>query len=141
MPVVEETLAAAGRKREDFELSYPAFVVTGETEEQFNRNKKVVQERIAFYGSTPAYKGVLECHGWNDLQPELNRMSKAGQWEEMGTLIEDDILDAFATVGEPKDIVARLKERYDGVLDRLTIGFEGLEAETVSNLLAEFKAA
>jgi len=68
-------------------------------------------------------------------------MSKAGQWEEMGTLIEDDILDAFATVGEPKDIVAAMKERYDGVLDRLTIGFDGLEAETVSNLLAEFKAA
>ena len=141
MPVVEETLKAAGRKREDFELSYPAFVVTGETEEQFNRNKKATQERIAFYGSTPAYKGVLEAHGWNDLQPELNRMSKAGQWEEMGTLIEDDILDAFATVGEPKDIVAAMKERYDGVLDRLTIGFDGLEAETVSNLLAEFKAA
>jgi len=141
MPVVEETLKAAGRKREDFELSYPAFVVTGETEEQYNRNKKATQERIAFYGSTPAYKGVLEAHGWNDLQPELNRMSKAGQWEEMGTLIEDDILDAFATVGEPKDIVAAMKERYDGVLDRLTIGFDGLEAETVSNLLAEFKAA
>ena len=141
MPIVEETLKATGRKREDFELSYPAFVVTGETEEKFNKAKKMTQERIAFYGSTPAYKGVLEAHGWNDLQPELNRMSKAGQWEEMGTLIEDDILNAFATVGEPKDIVTELKSRYDGVLDRLTIGFEGLEAETVAGLISEFKAA
>jgi probable F420-dependent oxidoreductase len=141
MPIVEETLKATGRKREDFELSYPAFVVTGETEEQFNKAKKMTRERIAFYGSTPAYKVVLEAHGWNDLQPELNRMSKAGQWEEMGTLIEDDILNAFATVGEPKDIVNELKSRYDGVLDRLTIGFEGLEAETVAGLISEFKAA
>ena len=141
MPAVNATLAAAGRKREDFDVSYPAFVVTGDTEEQFNKAKKVTQERIAFYGSTPAYKGVLDEHGWGDLQPELNRLSKAGEWVQMGTLIEDDILNAFATVGEPKDIVAKLKERYEGTLDRITLHFEDLDAETVSGFLSDLHAA
>jgi probable F420-dependent oxidoreductase len=141
VPIVEETLKANGRSREDFSLGYPAFVVTGETEEAFNKAKKMTQERIAFYGSTPAYKGVLECHGWDDLQPELNRLSKAGQWEEMGTLIDEDILNAFAIVGEPKDIVGELKTRYDGVLDRITLHFEDLEAETVAGFIKELKAA
>ena len=49
--------------------------------------------QIAFYGSTPAYRKVLDLHGWGDLQDELNRMSKEGRWEEMGDLVDDEILE------------------------------------------------
>ncbi len=52
-----------------------------------------VRQQIAFYGSTPAYRKVLELHGWGDLQDDLNRMSKEGRWEEMGDLIDDEILE------------------------------------------------
>ena len=59
---------------------------------------KGVREQIAFYGSTPAYRPVLELHGWGDLQPELNTLSKRGEWVQMGELIDDDVLNAFAVV-------------------------------------------
>ena len=76
-------------------------------------------KQIAFYGSTPAYRPVLESVGFGELQPELNRLSKAGEWEEMGQRIEDDLLEAIAVVGEPNEIAAKIAERYGGIFDRL----------------------
>ena len=115
---IEAGLAKAGRSRADFEISGPLFVVTGTNEEEMATAKQAVQQQVAFYGSTPAYRGVLELHGWGDLQPELNRLSKQGEWVQMGELIDDDILQAFAVVAEPEGVGAELKRRYSGVVDR-----------------------
>ena len=38
-----------------------------------------IKQQIAFYGSTPAYRPVLELHGWGDLQDELQRDVQAGR--------------------------------------------------------------
>jgi probable F420-dependent oxidoreductase len=92
LPAIESALAKAGKARADFELSYAPFVVSGRTEEEMAAARKTVTERIGFYGSTPAYREVLECIGHGDLQGELNRLSKEGAWEEMGRLIDDDVL-------------------------------------------------
>ena len=124
LPVIEQGLAKRGLARRDFELSYPVFVVSGQTEEDFKQSDKAIRERIAFYASTPAYKRVLEAHGWETLQPELNQMSKRGMWAEMGDLIDDDILNTFAVVGEPDQIVPKIKQRYTGLVDRITINFD-----------------
>jgi len=118
IPAIERGLAKAGRSRSDFEISGPLFVVSGTNEEEMTTAKKGVQQQIAFYGSTPAYRPVLELHGWGDLQPELNNLSKQGEWVKMGDLIDDDVLNAFAVVAEPDQIGAELKKRYAGVVDR-----------------------
>jgi hypothetical protein len=78
------------------------------------------RQQIAFYGSTPAYRGVLDHHGWGDLQTELNALSKQGKWQEMGTLIDDDILNTFAVVGEPESIGPELSKRYGDVVSRIS---------------------
>ena len=118
MPAIERGLAKAGRSRESFEVSGPLFVVTGTNEKEFATAKQAVQQQVAFYGSTPAYRPVLELHGWGDLQPELNRLSKQGEWVQMGELIDDDVLGAFAVVAEPDAIGPELIRRYAGVVDR-----------------------
>ena len=120
MPALERGWARSGRTREQFELSGPMFVVTGTTEEEMAAARAGTCQQIAFYGSTPAYRGVLELHGWGDLQDELNRLSKQGEWVEMGRLIDDDILDAFAVVGEPERIPALMLARYGDLLDRVS---------------------
>lgn len=119
LPAIEEGLAENGRTRADIEISAPLFVVSGTTEEEVASKKQGVKQQVAFYGSTPAYKGVLEHHGWGDAQPELNRMSKEGKWVEMADLIDDEMLSHFAVVAEPKDIAPILKERYGGIVDRV----------------------
>ena len=120
MPAVERGLAAAGRERSSFQVSGPLFVVTGTTEEEIATATQGVKQQIAFYGSTPAYRGVLELHGWGDLQTELNALSKQGEWVTMGELIDDEILGAFAVVGEPEEVATLLLGRFGDVLDRIS---------------------
>ncbi len=120
LPALERGLAKAGRTMDDFEISGPAFVVTGADEEGMAASAKGTREQIAFYGSTPAYRGVLEHHGWGGMQDELNALSKQGQWAQMGELITDDILHTFAVVGEPEAIAAGLHDRYGDVVDRVS---------------------
>jgi hypothetical protein len=79
-----------------------------------------VRRQVAFYGSTPAYRPVLEHHGWGDLQDELNRLSKQGEWTAMGELIDDEVLDAFAVVAEPHDMADALLARWGGLVDRIS---------------------
>jgi probable F420-dependent oxidoreductase len=122
MPAIERGLAKAGRSRTDFQVSGPLFVVSGANEEQMATAEAGVRQQIAFYGSTPAYRGVLDLHGWGDLQPELNALSKQGQWVEMGNLITPEILHTFAVVAEtPEAIGAGLIDRYGGIVDRCSL--------------------
>jgi probable F420-dependent oxidoreductase len=118
LPAVERGLARAGRERSAFEVSAPIIVVSGVDKAGFEQSRQVVKMQLAFYGSTPAYRAVLELHGWGDLQPQLNRLSKRGEWQEMGELITDDILETFALVcEEPANIAQRFAERYGGLID------------------------
>ncbi len=113
---------------------------TAATEEAFDALKRETRGRIAFYGSTPAYKRVFDLHGWDDLQPELNRLSKLGRWDEMGGLIEPDILAAFALVGEPAEVVAQIESRFAGLVDRLAVEF-GDDKATTTELVRRLKGA
>jgi probable F420-dependent oxidoreductase len=125
LPAIERGLAKAGRSRKDFAITCPVFVVTGADERAWQASRAGVCKQIAFYGSTPAYRGVLELHGWGALQSELNRLSKLGQWDAMGNLIDDDILDAFAIVAPPDQVATKLRARYGDAIDRILATFTG----------------
>lgn len=120
MPALKRGREKAGKTMDDFEIVGPSFVVSGTSEDQLEAAKTGTRQQIAFYGSTPAYKPVLDIHGWGDLQPELNHLSKEGKWEEMGTAITDEILNTFAVVGEPSAVAPELANRYGDVIDRLS---------------------
>ncbi len=120
MPALERGFARSGRRRADFEISGPLFVVTGVNDEQLDKARTGTKEQIAFYGSTPAYRPVLELHGWGELQDELNARSKRGEWQAMGESITDDMLETFAVAAAPEDIPARMLERFGDVVDRLS---------------------
>ncbi len=111
---------AAGRTLDGFEISGFPFVVTGATEEAMARTAKACRKQLAFYASTPAYRGVLELHGWGDLGVELTALSKQGEWDTMGTLIDDAVLNEFAIVAEPDRVADVLLERYGDLFTRLT---------------------
>lgn len=120
LPALERGKARAETPCENFQISLPAFVVTGRDDADFAKAKTAVKAQIAFYGSTPAYRSVLELHGWGDLQDELNGLSKQGKWVEMGECLDDEVLEAFAVVGEPEQIASGILKRFAGVVDRVT---------------------
>ena len=93
VPAIERGLAKAGsRPRVVRDLRSAVRRHRTRRSRSSNDASKGTRQQIAFYGSTPAYRGVLELHGWGDLQTELNTLSKQGEWVEMGDLIDDEIL-------------------------------------------------
>jgi probable F420-dependent oxidoreductase len=121
LPRLESELAANGRTLDDFEIQFPLFVASGETEEELIRAKEAIKYRIGFYGSTPAYKTVLDTHGWGDLQPRLNRMTKEGRWDQLPGEISDEVLHAFAAVGDPIEVATQIRQRFGGLIDRTAL--------------------
>jgi probable F420-dependent oxidoreductase len=141
LPALERGREKAGKTLDGFELSGPMFVVTGRDEAEMAEASSAVRQQIAFYGSTPAYRPVLELHGWGDLQDELNRMSKEGRWKDMGDLIDDEILGTFAVVSPLDTVVDRLRERWDGLLHRLSFYAPyDLEPDELTKLIATLKS-
>ncbi len=107
MPRVREGLAAAGRTAADLAVVPEVIVSAGECDADHEPTRRL----LAFYASTPAYRPVLDTHGWGDLQPELNAMSKQGRWAEMGALISDEVLHTIAACGTPAQIAAHIRGR------------------------------
>ena len=120
LPALARGRAKAGKTMDGFEIVGPSFVVTGNDEAEMAAAEQGTRQQIAFYGSTPAYKGVLELHGWNGLHEELNALSKKGGWVEMGNLVTDEILNTFAVVGEPEQVAPELLRRYGDVVGRIS---------------------
>lgn len=142
LPALERGRAKAGKTMEGFEIIGPSFVVTGNDEAELDAAAKGTRQQIAFYGSTPAYRGVLEIHGWGALQDELNALSKQGKWVEMGDLIDDEILNTFAVVGEPETIGAELHSRYGDVIQRISFYAPyKSDPERWRKVMADLKAA
>ncbi|MGE2712709.1 LLM class F420-dependent oxidoreductase [Mycolicibacterium litorale] len=139
-PALLAGMARTGRNRNDFQLSCPVFVVTGQTAEDMAAAAVAIRKQLAFYGSTPAYRKVLDLHGWGDLHTELHRLSRLGEWDAMGSLIDDDVLAAFAVVAPLDTVAAALRERCAGAIDRVLPAFPpGLPDEAVAEVICELR--
>ena len=121
MPAVHAGLAAGGRRIEDFAIIPEIIVSAADTEADREVADAGTRRLLAFYGSTPAYRPVLAAHGWEDLQTELNAMSKQGRWQEMGALIDDEIMHTIAACGTPAEIAAHIRDRVGGVSDTVCL--------------------
>jgi probable F420-dependent oxidoreductase len=121
LPKLQEGMARTGRQRVQFEITGGGFIATGADEAATARQFEVVRGRVAFYGSTPGYWGVLEMHGLGDLGRELNAMSKQGKWDEMPRRVSDDVVHLFAAVGTHQEIAKRIEERFGGLSDAINV--------------------
>ncbi|NWG22452.1 MAG: TIGR03617 family F420-dependent LLM class oxidoreductase [Chloroflexi bacterium] len=118
-PQIAAGAAKAGRDPSQVVLASSVFLITGPDEASIAKTRAFAREQIAFYASTPTYRVVLACHGWEDTGEQLSRLAATRRWAEMGGLISDAMLDVFA-VTAPLDRLGRvLRERYHGVLDRV----------------------
>ena len=121
LPALARGIATSGRSRRDVQVVCATLVVTAERDDELERLKDVARRQLAFYGSTPAYTPTLECHGWEALHPELNRLSKEGRWDDMAALIDDTVLETIAVVGPPATIAGALRARLDGIADAVSL--------------------
>jgi probable F420-dependent oxidoreductase len=128
LPAVAEGLALAGRaplESREFDLFPQAIVAMGTTPDEIEAASYGVRALLAFYGSTPAYRPVLEVEGWEDVQPELNALSKTGDVTAMVDLVSDEMLRTLAVVGTPAECAAQITDRFGDVADRICAYFPG----------------
>jgi len=141
IPALERGAARAGRPLSDVEIAFPLMAVVADTDEQIAQGRDALRARLGFYGSTPAYKVILDVHGWGDLQPELNRLTKTGDWGAMTALITDDMVDAFSVQGNPDNIGAIVRERYGDLVQRISFDTStALNPERAARVLAGLRS-
>jgi probable F420-dependent oxidoreductase len=119
IPNIEIGAQRANRTRNEVSLNCGVFVVTGRDDEEIRNNAVPIKSQIAFYASTPSYHSVMEMHGWVDVANRLNQMFREMRWAEMWELITDDMLHEFAVVAPVDELAGKVKERYEGLLDRV----------------------
>lgn len=139
LPALQRGMDRGGRTSDAFQIGMTAMVVSGNNEEQMLSSKNTILGQIGFYGSTPAYKGVLDLHGWGDLHTELNILSKRGGWADMVNIIDDDVLNAFAVVTEPGNAATAIRARYGDIASRMGLYF-GLAPEVAAQITSDLKS-
>lgn len=139
LPALERGMRRRARARDDFQVCAEVMVATGADDTELAAAAAAVRKQIAFYGSTPAYRTVLELHGWGDLHTELHRLSLAGEWDAMAALIDDEMLATFAVVGAADTVATALRHRCDGAVDRVLPIFPTAPTTRVAAILKEFR--
>lgn len=138
LPAITEGLARGGRARSDLTVTGEVIVCCGRDEAELETARQAGRWLLSFYASTPAYRPVLEVEGWEDLQPELNAMTKSGRWDEMPGCIDDTMLATLAAVGSPAEVAAEVVSRFGELVDRVGFYTPYLVAdETVAELVGE----
>jgi probable F420-dependent oxidoreductase len=120
-PALDEGARSRGKGVGDLELFAPVFAVTGRTAAETAERERFVREQIAFYASTPNYRCVLDVHGWAGRGEELSKLMRSGEWERMGALVTDEMLDAFSVSGPMDKLPGLLRARYDGLVQRIAL--------------------
>jgi probable F420-dependent oxidoreductase len=121
LPALKKGLAKSGRSLASYDVAAQLLVAAGETDEQLAAARGAVKSQIAFYGSTPAYRAVLECHGFGAIGEELNGLSKRGDWTGMARLVPDALLEAVAVCGRPGEIADAVRRRCAGYATRVAL--------------------
>jgi len=122
-PLLATELAAAGKSFDGFEVTGGGFVVTGPDDAAVRAAAEKIRYRVAFYGSTPAYRGVFDLHGLSDLGVRLTEMSKRGAWQDMAAQISDEVLDLFVARAPYEGIAEAIDRRFGGIVDTVSIDF------------------
>ena len=118
-PHLEEGLRSAGKQREEFTAVAAVFVAPTDGREPASHYEALAREQLSFYASTPAYRTVLELHGWEEVGAKLSRLALRGEWEEMPAQVTDEMLEAFAVSGRWSELPGLVKARYGDLLDRV----------------------
>lgn len=140
LPALRRGLDRAGRTADDFEVMYPCMIAVGEDDAALARARDLARPRVAFYASTPAYRVVLDRHGWGELQPELNRLSKTGDWAGMAARIDDELLDAFVVSGPAATVGPTIRERYGDLVHRVSFDASTpLDPEQAATIMAALR--
>lgn len=119
-PALRRGVANAGRIDEPLLLASTA-IATGATDAAVARDRERQRRMLAFLYSTPSYATALTRRGWNDLPDRLRALVRAQQWNELPTVLADEILDELVVCGRYDELPAILGARFGSVADGIVL--------------------
>ena len=122
-PLLADELAKHGKSFDHFEVTGGGFVATGPNAAAVREAAEKIRYRVAFYGSTPAYRGVFDIHGVGDLGIKLNAMVREGRWSELARQVPDDVLDLFVARAPYEGLAEAMEKRFGGIVDAVSVDF------------------
>jgi alkanesulfonate monooxygenase SsuD/methylene tetrahydromethanopterin reductase-like flavin-dependent oxidoreductase (luciferase family) len=123
VPALDRGLAKSGRSRDEFEVTCPGFISVVDDPSKMDKARDAMRRQVGYYASTPAYRPVLDLHGWGDLQSELYACSKEGRWADTARLVDDEVLDTLTIVCAPGELAGEVARRYGGLVDRINVSW------------------
>jgi probable F420-dependent oxidoreductase len=136
-PSLEKGLSLSAKKQ--FDVSVGVMIATGMNDEEISQARDACKAQIGFYGSTPAYKVVLEQHGWEGIQLELNQLTKKGLWQDIAALITDEMLECIAVTGTPSEVSNEIFNRYGNIAARIAPSIFSGDPEITKELIYALK--
>ena len=137
IPNLSRGLARRSEALKDFVVTVGAIVgIHDGSDEGRLKAETIVRGLLGFYGSTPAYRPVLDTHGWGDLQPKLRQLTKEGRWDQLGTLFDDTQISTLSVIGTAGQVGEELRSRFNGIADRLALSIpQGIQSSDLSALV------
>jgi len=119
VPALRRGAAKAGRELSEFEIFLPGMFIGRDTEEEMAKGREFVRRQIGFYGSTPSYRPVLDLHGWGALGEELTAITKRGSWDQLVSVVDDEVLNTFGIIGTPEQVAEEIRRCYGDIATRV----------------------
>lgn len=146
LPSVTLPALARGRVQADPGLGapvvrLPALVAVGDDQRALDAALEGTRRQLAFYGSPPSYRAVLDHHGWGGLHERLHALSRRGDWVAMTQEVDDEVLAAFAAVGSSGAVARELRSRWGGLVGRLSFSTPcAVDPAVTADLAARLRA-
>jgi probable F420-dependent oxidoreductase len=143
LPAARTGAAKSGRDPEKFAVAIKPLIATARTEQELEKRIRDIRARVAFYCSTPGYRAAFEFHGLGDLARRMSVLSREQRWEEMPGMIDDEVLNLYATIGSFSDIGRKLHDRYAHVATNaeFSIPIAGeADKETLAGLIRDLQS-
>jgi probable F420-dependent oxidoreductase len=122
LPNLHAGAQRAGRDPAAIEVVTVVTLAAGASDEELDRERDRQRRLLAFLYSTPAYRKTLELYGIGELGGQLREVIRAERWDDLHTLIPDELLDTLLVSGRYETLGPQLTERYKGLANGLLLG-------------------
>ncbi len=141
-PALAEGAERAGRTVGDLELVCGGQIITGSNAAALRVERERQRRLFAFLYSTPAYRRSLELYGWDELAGRLQELIRAERWEQLSSLVSDEILDTLVPTAPIGELAALLLERFGALADAVVLSppADPADDQAFAQAIAELQA-